>query len=841
MRDNTLKSNSLTRQQIQIKKQQQPLNEREIIALLRSKIENPRLFFDISSSEIELFENEFQFIHNIFSVNCVPEEIKLLIDELTNNKIHIDPQILDSKLLISDPDFVQKTLVSSQILENFTSLLSNSWQSCHLLACFGNLKVIKAVFDRFDPKRIRSICALKTRSGTTLMHLAAHNKVSGAEIVAYFKEKLDHHAHTTFLVADNNQRSCYHYAMRFGALDIIKVLFDSFDMKDIKSIAALKTHSGATLFHLAAQNKDYGADILSYLREKIGNQTDGLLLETDTSLWSAYHEAVRSSNLAFIKVMFEYFEIDNIKSVCELKNFTGETLAHLAAQNKDSGDEILSYFKEKLGDQANIIFAKADNDQWSSYHHVTRLGNLACAKVLFDSLDVKDMELICKLKTRQGSTLLHLALKNKEFGTEILIFLLEKLSTHVGLLFQERDKDNWSYYHHVACYGNVSVIESLFKNANIEWIKSICLLKTLIGETLLHLAPRNKDHSVEMLTYLGAKLGNLAPPLLLDRDINQCTPYHHATRYANLATIKVLFEGLEEDEIKSICKIKNYYSETLLNLAAKNTDNGARIILYFQKKLGSQRDVLLEKVNYDQWSSYHYATYHGNLAVIKVLFDGLDTDHTRSICALKSRTGETLFHLAALNKDHGAEIISYFIDKLGAQASSVLLEENHRQWSTYHYAAYYNNLSFIKALFKNIDTDRIKTICQLKNDLRATLLHLAILNKNNGAEILSYLTGKLGEQARELLLQEANTDKWTCYFYAVRFGNLAVIKALFDSLNNDQITTICELQTLIGLPFLKLAAQNDYFRGEIMPYLTEKLGQERIHPHKESDTNSFKL
>lgn len=105
------------------------------------------------------------------------------------------------------------------------------------------------------------------------MHITAQNKLSGSEIITYFKSRLGNKLRTLLQKQDNNNLTCYHHATLYGNLAYIKILFEDSDAGHFRSIYDLQTLNGTRLVDLASENKEFGSEILSYLNITLDEHT----------------------------------------------------------------------------------------------------------------------------------------------------------------------------------------------------------------------------------------------------------------------------------------------------------------------------------------------------------------------------------------------------------------------------------------------------------------------------------------------------------------------------------------------------------------------------------------
>lgn len=342
------------------------------------------------------------------------------------------------------------------------------------------------MFENLDSNEIQLICNQKTLYGTTILHLATENKQSGVEILLYLKEILKDQSQLFFQNGDNGQLTCYHHAARFGNLEIIKGLFKDIGKHEIIFFSELKSLYGTTLLHLGAENKECGAEILLYLKEELGDQFHPLLHYGDKSELTCYHHAALFGNLEIIKVLFDDFDKNNLNSICKLKTLDGGTILHVMARNNEFGAEILAYFQKRLEDIEFVLLHEEDNNKLACFHHATLFGNLAFIETVFGKLNEERLKAICKLKTLQGGTILHLIPQNKGFGAELIEYFKNRLGHKLLSLWQQEDNNKLTCYHHATLFGNIAFIMALFNDLSEHQLESICELQTSKGHNLAY-------------------------------------------------------------------------------------------------------------------------------------------------------------------------------------------------------------------------------------------------------------------------------------------------------------------------------------------------------------------
>ncbi|XP_059474734.1 serine/threonine-protein phosphatase 6 regulatory ankyrin repeat subunit C-like isoform X1 [Neocloeon triangulifer] len=445
---------------------------------------------------------------------------------------------------------------------------------------------------------------------------------------------------------------------------------------------------------------------------------------------------------------------------CDLKigdkDDRGWNALHLAVEIGNS--ELVKYFLEK--DPALIKFVNFQG---------LNLLQLECywggGKTIVEFIHSRDGDLI-KQKTEEGKTALHFAAKNGNH--ELCVFLVDN-----GVDLKAVDDEGWNAAHCVA------------KNYKEEGGKILMYLhkekpelimqKTILGETMLHLACKNKEIDLETIKWLMTQ--GLNP-----RDVNSkgWNALHFAASEENIKTIKFIHEkcpgliesltndgenamhlmaksGCYEDKLKelhSLCgklvKQKTKTNKTMLHYAAQSNCDSKKKCEWLVEEIG----MPIKSEDNDGWNVVHFAASKGNIEVITFIHekcpnliesatnDGENAMHLmaksgcyedklkelHSLCGKlvkqKSKTNKTVLHYAAQCHYYAKRKCKWLVEEIGLQIEA----EDDDGWSVVHFTANNDKYSIIELL------DYIKTknsgLILKTTKRKETALHITAMKGN---------------------------------------------------------------------------------------------------------------
>ncbi|OBT97503.1 hypothetical protein VE01_04518 [Pseudogymnoascus verrucosus] len=469
------------------------------------------------------------------------------------------------------------------------------------------------------------------------------------------------------------------------------------------------------------------------------------LLDDETNGWTAAHIAAQNNNIDVLRQILEAGDRIGIKHT--IVNF----------ENRDKETPLLLAAREDCLDIVNMLL---DNDaDWKieSTNEGTPLHSAAYhgSKKTFGRLLAIDgaKNLIGK-QDNDGWTVLHSAARggvevDSLLGDESILKVVTKRTQSTPLLI-------------AALNGKKDILISLLKAG------SDLLAKTNDGRTVLHMAA--ESGSVETLEELVGKL---------DRDTILWKDDKGGTALSVAAT---------EQEYDAVCFLMGLEAFALprlkLGSSAKMNQRDVQevrrfFIDYFEDKSESELDSLMH------WHLVvHWAVYYGWQSVARTCFN-----RQGNLCDLKTKSGETLLHVAACNGYPGVlEQLMDCFKKRGSMETNVMAkisDKTNDEIIPLHFAAGNGYVDTMTSLLEGSVSDEVAA--KSKNDK-------ALLYKESWAQIL--VESRNGE---------------TALYFAARNGHQNAVSFLLRWLEkHSELQKIIRKKTKDGKTPLSQAADNGH-------------------------------
>lgn len=608
----------------------------------------------------------------------------------------------------------------------------------HIAVRCGSASTVKFLLDNFSNDELKLICQMRRHDGVNLLQLAVCNEEFGVTIVTYLKLRLGDFFSTLLTQRDVDGFNTYHVTASQANGNVFELITKDDDKQSMILICQSIAQNSNTL-HYAVENTHYAPNIIQYIKAKLGRDIYPLLKQNHGDGYTVYHHAAHYGNIDTFKLIIDDLESEYFIELCQLESSDGQTIFHFASKNAHGGSQILEYLKLKLDQKVYMLFKREDHSGLNAYHCAAKCGDEKILGTLMKDLDVQNVSSICQLKTINGFTLLHLAIHNQSSAVEILNYLRLRLGELLLPRLAQSSKNGWTVYHHAALDGDKIIFESLFNHMTKHDIFLCCELRTNAGDTLLHLVASNKAYGAEFLAILQSKLPAHWKALSEQLNNEGKSVYQVAALCTNKPVLELLLNDASVDTILTLFQSRVAENTTILDLLAYNNADGDAVLQYLQQKLARNAYLLFDKQNGIGWTIYHFVAVFGNATTLDVLLSNKDISTIQSICQLKTTEGATLLHGAICNKLHALEMINYLRLKLGHHIQAILSQANSDGWTVYHEAAIGSDKTIVELLFKDLTSQEVELICEVKISKGLDFMGLAKLNVTAGTEIIDYV------------------------------------------------------------------------------------------------------
>jgi ankyrin repeat protein len=469
------------------------------------------------------------------------------------------------------------------------------------------------------------------------------------------------------------------------------------------------------------------------------------LLDDETNGWTAAHIAAQNNNVDVLRQILKAG--DRIGIMRNIINF----------ENRDKETPLLLAAREDCVDIVNILLDHHADWKIESTNEGTPLHSAAYhgSKKAFDSLLAMDgaKNLIGK-QDNDGWTVLHSAARGgvevaSLLGDESILKLVTKRTQSTPLLI-------------AALNGNKDILISLLAAG------SDLLAKTNDGRTVLHMAA--ESGSVETLEELVGKL---------DRDTIVWKDDKGGTALSVAAA---------EQNYEAVCFLMGHEAFALprLKLGASAKVNQRDIqevrrflIDFIEDKSESELNSLMH------WHLIvHWAVYYGWQSVARTCFN-----RQGNLCDLKTKSGETLLHVAACNGYPGVlEQLMVCFKKRGSMETNVMAkisDKTNDEIIPLHFAAGNGYVDTMRSLLEGSVSDQ-----------------LAAKSKDNEALLFK-------ESWAQILVESRNGE--TALYFAARNGHENAVSFLLRWLEkHSELQSIIRKKTKDGKTPLSQAADNGH-------------------------------
>ncbi|XP_065336631.1 putative ankyrin repeat protein RF_0381 [Cloeon dipterum] len=553
--------------------------------------------------------------------------------------------------------------------------------------------------------------------------------------------------------------------------------------KDLKScLMALQTcgedpeattKSKLTLLHFAAVNQEHGVEIFNHFKKIVqmkedidgewpihyalrkgdfhfatlmhrsvtqaaGSENLVLFFVTKNSLDFAKFVCLREEKLIYamdsIKRAFHYAARFAGREMCEWlcerfldPNFltkNKESPLHFAAMNKKHGVELVKFFASQ-----GLNLDHKNNLERAPLHFALEAENLDVATQLVES------GASITIKISESKTLMHFCAYQGRLESA------EWLHSRNRFLINELCKDRMTPLHVAAMKGHFNFCKWLVVQARDKDLKTCTRLVNEgadpkevsdCGLTLLHFAAINQDHGVEIYSYFYN--------LILDReDVDGEEPIHYALRKGdyNFAV--------------EMLRLRKAGADNLLHYFVMHNN------LDFAKLVLERDPDLIRFVDNRSKTLLHFAAQYANRSMCEWLVgQKLAPD-------AQSDRGSTPMHFAMRNRQHGADLASFFASKVPKWNKM-----NKHGLTPLHWALQYENLEAATRLLDLGCSIRIIT-----KDMKNLLHFCAEKNKLKSAKLVHRWDGNL--------IGKTCLDGMTALHFAAKNGDWEFCDWLIDS------------------------------------------------------------
>lgn len=731
-----------------------------------------------------------------------------------------------------------KSKLGSQTESLFKLLDDCQWSVYHYAAEVDNAKIFEELLNDHTSDYLNSICQLRSDTGETVLDFACANNSENQAVLKYILKRLGPNIKELLEQPNSAGESIYHLLAKHTGLKTLELLLNTHTHHELMSICQLQSHTGNTILHYMAMNKEYGAEMIMYMRSKLQDQLVVFFEQRNDLRNTVYHMAAQHGNVKIIEAILGELNQLQLMHCFQLQNQTGKTLFHSAIRNKECGMEIIGYFQKKLACYPEDIPIHVDHQGYSVYHRAVAQGNVAIIKLLFDSRSVHEINVICQIKSLDGGTLLHSAAFNVNHGPEILAYLQLKLGNIMTTLLSQLDNKGCTVFHIAAIFGNVAILRQLFDKLDFDMILSICQFESFDRKTLLHFVLTNKKNGFELISYLQSLFDDKFDMLLNHQDIDGHNAYHQAVVTGNPQMLDKLLAPLNDTTVFSACQLKTIDGVTPLWLTLINKKYAAENILLLLNRLSGFGTELFKTKNLLGCNIYHYAAEYGNRSIVENLFENLGMYEVKLICEMRTVTNDTFLHLINRNAAHGADILAYIVKKLGKNIKSLLSQKNNSGETVYHVACLSHD-KIMPMLLAELDYPEIVAICQLVDKVERTPLLNIIDNSNHRIKLIQCLIKKIGSELKNLLKQHYNvklpslffishrSDSETFYHRAIAQCEIAFVQTMFKNYDVSEMLSIIKLTSKRG-NLMHTAVHNKLHNVEILQYFIEQLGDQAV-------------
>lgn len=485
------------------------------------------------------------------------------------------------------------------------------------------------------------------------------------------------------------------------------------------------------------------------------------------------------------KIAEKILELKSDKDFLEDTKTNGWTPAHIAAQN-DSVDVLRQILEagEKLGIKLDIVNSR-NRDKSTPLLLAAREDCLEIVKMLLDN--GADLT----IESDSEGTPLHSAAYHGSKKVFTHLLGVEGAKDLIG----KQDDDGWSVLHSAARGGveitslldDKSILKVLTKrtqstalliaalNGHKDIVISLLeagsemLAKTNDGRTVLHMAA--ESGSVETLEELA---GRLDRDTIISKDDKGGTALCSAAMEHNFDAV-CFFMG---HEAFSLPRLKLGSSAKVNH---RDIQEVKKFFLDFFDKPANELDSLTH------WPLIvHWAVFYGWESIVKTCFN-----RKGDLCDLKTKSGETLLHVAACNGHAG--VVELLIDcfrKRGTTESNIMAKVSDKTNDgiiPLHFAAANDYVRTVRRLLEGSNTEQF----------------VAKYNKTND-ETLLYLASR-----KQILVETRNGE--TALYFAARNGHESVVSFLLRWLDNySDLQVTIRKKTADGKTPLSEAADNGH-------------------------------
>eukprot|EP00525_Craspedostauros_australis_P011299 CAMPEP_0198133014 /NCGR_PEP_ID=MMETSP1442-20131203/59339_1 /TAXON_ID= /ORGANISM="Craspedostauros australis, Strain CCMP3328" /LENGTH=869 /DNA_ID=CAMNT_0043794117 /DNA_START=238 /DNA_END=2850 /DNA_ORIENTATION=- len=534
----------------------------------------------------------------------------------------------------------------------------------HRASYHGNMAIVKYLV---ESDRIKVDVNLQDRFGMTAIHRACEN--GRTAIVKYLMES--DRVHVDFNIPDRDGNTPIHIASEHGYRDTIEYFMQS-DRSDVDVNA--RNNKGQTLLHLACRSGK--RDLVEYLMES--DRIHFIMDDTDGN--SLLHHACEKGQIDVLKYLVQCPQVDAAANINKQNN-KGDTPLYAACQEMEISCVRYLVESDDISDNVNLNICNSDGDT---------LLHQACYTRRRGSEDMIAYLVQCdKIDTDNPPCL-------QQGHIDVLKYLVQCPQVDAAAnINKQNNKGDTPLY--TACRDvRTSCLRYLVESDDISDNVSLNI-RNNNGDTLLHLACYTICVDVQdMIAYLVHcdKIDTANHMCTQNNDSN--TPLHRLCFYGSrnfLPCLKLLLEEYQPNNannehnsnsklsIDEIFKIQNRHGNTPLHVACKRQERDAIEYLLQASKTNGSFNIQ----NHDGDTPVHLAFHRGvffplgdatrlthlfefiqhqlipttNLSDLSHLNDRVgDTvitkrliEEAKPIANIQNRAGNTLLHLACMNKD----------------------------------------------------------------------------------------------------------------------------------------------------------------------------------------------
>ncbi|KAI2796130.1 hypothetical protein BLOT_016051 [Blomia tropicalis] len=540
--------------------------------------------------------------------------------------------------------------------------------------------------------------------------------------------------------------------------------------------------------HLKTQLNDYCMElvtetIFSLVSEK--NKTNDI---KEIFLSSGLVRLDKENNLKLIHQTFEeYYASEmciNLIKQNDIFDIQTKKIKFVLDVFKQDKYEIIRLFIDIRLNKLKNVIKKTSNKIYKQY-----------GEIINNELKLNHSNLLLNQK---GYTVLDIA--TKEGNLYIVNFLLTSCKKFKKilikkLLFYNKKENKMTALYMAVKYNNFEIFNELIEMFDSEEYFEVVNDKDINGNTILHLATKNKNNKIiERLILFFDGNNNELIKLIKEKNKYGDSILHLAVKFDNNEIIEKLIPLFDStnNELIQLIKEKNKYGDSILHIATRI--NNIEIIEKLIPLFDNNKNELIEWIkdkNLDGESVFHIAGLVNSIEIIERLIPLFDNNKNELIEEIKDKNqyGKSVLHIAGLV--NGIEIIERLIplfDNNKHELIEWIKDKNQDGYSVLHLAAQYKSVETIERLIPLFDNNKHELIEWIKdkNQNGDSVLHIAAQYKS--VETIERLIPLFDNNKYELIewIKDKNSHGFSVLHIAGWKNNIDIIEKLIPLFDNNK-------------------------------------------------------